>query len=207
MALTQVFTAGAFPSATKLNESSIPVVSATSDISAPYTGQVVFNTTDSRLYRYTGSAWTSFTSGPICSVTNVAGQSIANNPNPYVSQLFDTELIDTDNMHSTSTNTDRLTVVKAGVYMIVPKAHFIGNATGQRAVRLTLNGTTNAEVVAGSTTVANNAGSQGTSIVAPTQFLQLAVGDVIRMQVWQNSGGALNTESGSPLLSMVWLRD
>lgn len=58
MAVTQQFLAGQLLTASQLNQSSIPVVSATSDITAPFTGQLIFNTTDSKLYRYTGSTWT-----------------------------------------------------------------------------------------------------------------------------------------------------
>lgn len=57
MALTQQFTSGETLTAAKLNASSIPVVSSTADITSPFTGQIVFNTTDNALYRYTGSAW------------------------------------------------------------------------------------------------------------------------------------------------------
>jgi hypothetical protein len=60
MALTQRWAAGEALSAEKLNTSSIPVVSSTADITTPYAGQIIFNTTDSMLYRYTGSAWTTY---------------------------------------------------------------------------------------------------------------------------------------------------
>jgi hypothetical protein len=60
MALTQRWAAGESLSAEKLNTSSIPVVSSTSDITTPYAGQIIFNTTDSMLYRYTGAAWVTY---------------------------------------------------------------------------------------------------------------------------------------------------
>lgn len=60
MALTQQFTAGEDLTAAKLNASSIPVVSATTDIATPFTGQIIFNTSTGCLHRYTGSAWTLF---------------------------------------------------------------------------------------------------------------------------------------------------
>lgn len=60
MALTQRWAAGEALSAEKLNTGSIPVVSSTSDITTPYAGQIIFNTTDSMLYRYTGSAWVTY---------------------------------------------------------------------------------------------------------------------------------------------------
>lgn len=58
MALTNQFGSGTELTAALLNASSLPVVSSTGDIASPFTGQVIFNTTDSTLYRWTGSAWT-----------------------------------------------------------------------------------------------------------------------------------------------------
>jgi hypothetical protein len=60
MAVTAQFSAGEDLTAAKLNASSIPVVSATSDITSPFTGQIIFNTTTGILHRYTGSAWVAF---------------------------------------------------------------------------------------------------------------------------------------------------
>lgn len=60
MALTQRWAAGEALSAEKLNTSSIPVVSSTADITTPYAGQIIFNTTDSMLYRYTGATWVTY---------------------------------------------------------------------------------------------------------------------------------------------------
>ncbi len=57
MALTAEFLAGTKARASKMNESSIPVVSSTSDITTPFTGQIVFSTADNMLYRWTGAAW------------------------------------------------------------------------------------------------------------------------------------------------------
>jgi hypothetical protein len=60
MALTQQFTSGMDLSAAVLNASSIPVVSATSDIVSPFTGQIVFNTTTGLLHKYSGVSWAVF---------------------------------------------------------------------------------------------------------------------------------------------------
>src|SRR4051794_29114146 len=122
MALTQVFTAGSRPSATKLNESSIPVVSSTSDISAPYTGQLVFSTTDTRLWRYTGSTWVVFTGGPTWALTHTTGQSIPNSA--WTTMLWPDERVDTGGVHSTSSNTDRVTITQAGLYSVSAKGSF-----------------------------------------------------------------------------------
>lgn len=58
MAVTSQFVAGQILTADDLNRSSIPIVSSTSDITSPFTGQLVFNTTGNTLHRYTGSTWT-----------------------------------------------------------------------------------------------------------------------------------------------------
>lgn len=77
MALTQRWAAGEALSAEKLNTSSIPVVASTSDITTPYAGQIIFNTTDSMLYRYTGSAWVTYDGS--LKVVKTAVQSKTNN--------------------------------------------------------------------------------------------------------------------------------
>lgn len=57
MALTARYAGGEVPTATKMNETGVAVVSSTSDISAPYAGQVVMVTTGNNLWYYTGAAW------------------------------------------------------------------------------------------------------------------------------------------------------
>lgn len=209
MALTQVFTAGSRPSATKLNESSIPVVSSTSDISAPYTGQIVFSTTDTRLWRFTGSVWITFSGGPVWAFARTTAQSIANGT--WTTVTWPTENIDTGNMHSTVSNTDAVTINQAGVYSVSVKGGFAANSTGVRGARLLLNGTLDANAVQGATVLSlpNNIGPAATPL--PTVYLQLAVNDVLRVQVYQNSGGALNTAAidpgDYPLFNGTWLRD
>jgi hypothetical protein len=62
MALTARYAGGEVPTATKMNETGVAVVSSTSDISAPYAGQVVMVTTGNNLWYYTGSAWRPYSS-------------------------------------------------------------------------------------------------------------------------------------------------
>lgn len=57
MAVTNEFPAGTKVRTSNINASSIPVVSATTDVVTPFTGQIVFATTDNTLYRYNGSSW------------------------------------------------------------------------------------------------------------------------------------------------------
>lgn len=53
---------------------------------------------------------------PACRVTNSTGQSVTNNT--LTDLTFDTETYDTDTMHSTSSNTNRITINTAGLYVV-----------------------------------------------------------------------------------------
>lgn len=216
MALFQRWAGGEQPSATKWNETSIPVVATTADISAPYTGQLVFATSDGRVWRYTGSAWAVFTNGPTWAIYRAAAQTISNNTWTFVN--FDSEDTDTGNMHSTSVNTFAVTINQPGLYAISGKGGFVANATGQRAVRLSRTPSGgSATVINGSSVIFNNVGASNVaSAPTPTCYVQCALNDVLGVQVWQQSGGNLNTSSGTvgtdsagdfPLFTGTWLRD
>jgi hypothetical protein len=208
MALTQVFAAGTKPTATKLNESSIPVVSSTVDISAPYTGQVVFSTTDTRLYRYTGSAWRVFSGGPVWALSRGTVQSIGNIA--WTTMNWTQDDVDTADMHPP--NGDTVVINQAGLYAVTAKASFALNATGIRACRLTLNGTADANTVKGSSFIQTEISADGIAAVStPTLYIQCAVNDVLRAQCFQSSGAALNTSVASlgdqTIFTGTWLRD
>jgi hypothetical protein len=57
MALFSRWSSGEVVTAAKLNATSIPIVTATSDITTPYTDQIIFNTTSNTLHQYNGSTW------------------------------------------------------------------------------------------------------------------------------------------------------
>lgn len=99
----------------------------------------------------------------------------------------DSENYDNNAMHSTVTNTSRITCVTAGRYLFTCTVRFAGNATGYRIVRWFLNGTT--QIRAGGQQ-AITTGPQDTVISASRTFT-LAVNDFYEIQVLQNSGGNL----------------
>jgi hypothetical protein len=138
----------------------------------------------------TGMKWATPSAGTAATVqVNKSGnQSISNSTVTIVT--FDAETIDTDGFHSTSTNTDRLTVPsgKAGKYLVVATANFAGNATGIRQLLLYKNTTQVAENVI---SVNGTGGSTNCNIQF---FVDLGVGDYMSMSVWQNSGAALNLQ-------------
>lgn len=65
---------GSTPASGGWEHVSLPVVSSTANIVAPYTDQVVVQSSDHLLYRYNGSSWVAFAPSPFGSGVTVAGQ-------------------------------------------------------------------------------------------------------------------------------------
>lgn len=141
---------------------------------------------------------------PRCRVRPSAVQPISNNA--WTALTFDLEDWDTDAMHSTATNTSRITATTAGVYHVAGIVQWAASTTGQRFAGLRKNGTT---------TAAPNEGRVGGFAPAGTTVpalevvndVVLAVGDWVELLAFQDSGASLNTgvESGAPVLSARWV--
>lgn len=125
-----------------------------------------------------------------CSLSNSADWSISSSVDTALT--FDTEIFDTDNFHSTSSNTSRITIPsgKAGKYIVSSLTVFAANATGYRAPRIKKNG----NIVAPQQSSWTLSGSLSTYMWF-TVVLDLAVADYIELFVLQNSGGALNVQA------------
>lgn len=129
-------------------------------------------------------------------------QSLADNT--WTSLTMDTEVYDSDNGHSTTTNSSRYTVQVAGTYLITGSSAFTANATGNRAIRITVNGSP----ITGSfakTLAATSGHSSG--IIGAAQAVCI-VGDYIEVQGLQTSGAALSTSTGSdvaPSMGVQWI--
>lgn len=142
-----------------------------------------------------------FANPPTCRVYNSANESINNATDTALT--FNSERFDTDTIHSTVSNTSRLTATTAGKYLIFGHAQFAPNATGTRKVFIRLNGTTNL----GTIEVPNNGGAANVELPITTIY-QLAATDYVELVVFQNSGGALNVNAGasqSPEFGMLWV--
>jgi len=114
---------------------------------------------------------------------------------------FNSERFDTGSIHSTSSNTDRLTCVTPGVYLITGHAQFAANATGARALGILINGGAAIAYQRG-----DNAGASVTTLVSITTIYQLSAGDYVQLSAWQASGGSLNVVAAwnhSPEFGMV----
>lgn len=77
---------------------------------------------------------------PVCSVYASAAQTIATNTSTALTA--DSENYDNDSMHSTVTNTSRITTQTAGRYLFTATAQFQSDPDGIRALRFKANGTT-----------------------------------------------------------------
>ncbi len=124
-----------------------------------------------------------------CRVYNNANLSIPNNTVTVLT--FNSERYDTDTMHSTSSNTDRLTATRAGLYSIVGNVEFASAAGTLRTLFIYLNGAT---LLA--STLAVPVSGNVTRLTITTQY-ELGAGDYVTFAVYQDSGGALNVQAAS----------
>lgn len=140
---------------------------------------------------------------PACRVTNNAAQSIPNAT--WTALTFNTELVDTNTMHDTVTNTSRITYNTAGLYMVTCSNAFAANSTGGRGIGVRKNGT-GGSPTEGGTLVAPHSSGVSTYISYST-LVKLAVTDYLEVMLWQASGGALSTsvEAGLPTFTAVWV--
>jgi len=119
--------------------------------------------------------------------------------------LFDTEVYDVGGMHSTVTNTGRITVPAGGggLYGIGGHVRFAANATGMRELIIRINGTTQ---IARSSTP-NSGATDEARVTIYTEY-ELVAGDYVELQVVQTSGGALNyigNADATPVFFARWL--
>jgi len=124
---------------------------------------------------------------PVFQGRQAVAQSIPNSANTAI--LLDTEDLDSDNGHSTVTNTSRYTAQTAGWFRVQGGVSLTGNATGTRNMFIAKN----SGALAGSGT--NNSVPGAASFAGATRagFVSLVVNDFVETFFFQNSGGALNT--------------
>ena len=98
---------------------------------------------------------------------------------------FDGDQYDPDDLHSTVANTDRITILVPGVYVLSANGTFEVAAGTWRVVYITVNA---AVVISQSGDASGVFGER----LSATGQQRLAAGDIIRMQAFQNSGGQIN---------------
>jgi hypothetical protein len=151
---------------------------------------------------YTGNRFQDVTK-PVCHVYQTVAQAPASAA--WTPITFDSEYIDTDNQHSTVSNTNRIVIGNTlGWYRVSANVAFNGDIRGRRGGRIGLNGS--AVPIAGSQIVipayAQNAAGAATgyniNVTSPPVLIQATLAtDYVELQGFQDTGVALNTTVGS----------
>lgn len=145
-----------------------------------------------------GTVHSSNITQPGARVHNSVNQTLTSGSRAFLT--FDSERWDNDSIHSTSTNTERMTCKTAGKYIITGNVQISGHATGIRQISFFLNGTTTLAMDR------KEPEGTGTEHLSLTTIYDLAVNDYVDLRILQNSGGDLNTivnTNDSPEFSMI----
>jgi len=158
-----------------------------SAITSPQEGQFAYTKDNNSLWYYTGSAWAA-SGGGSTAVGATAFTSSTQNTTQNVATIIslNSEAFDTDSLHSTSTNTSRLTIPtgKGGYYLV--NVMTVIDASGNDVfITILKNGTT----ITGygqwnnNRMAASNYGGAGYVIAWGSQSYPLAAGDYIEVAV------------------------
>lgn len=132
---------------------------------------------------------------PSAKVKKSAAQAINNGASTTVS--WNQEDWDTDAIHDNATNNTRLTCKTAGKYGVWANIHWATSASGSRGLGVLINGIT-----------VHSFNYPAASTLDPEVGayceVQLAVNDYVEIQVYQNSGGALNLSNVDSAFGMRW---
>ena len=160
--------------------------------SAYAAGILYYVTDEATLERWSGIAWESVEGAGAGGDPYTEGARVYNNANISIPNItwtnltFNTELYDTDTIHATGSNTERLTCKTAGKYLITGLACWATDATYDRRIAINLNAGTQIGFV-----------SQAPAPNIPTvqnviSIYELSVGNYVTLEAYQNTGGALN---------------
>lgn len=139
-----------------------------------------------------GTTWYGNGSQPCCRVYNSAAVAEPGGAGVYTTMTFDSESLDNGGLHSTVSNTSRITIVMPGIYRIFGSITWAASATGWRSTAIFKNGGGTAEVDSRAD------GDAGTTTTLPAEtIVQCVAGDYFELKGAQTSGGSLNMNGGA----------
>jgi hypothetical protein len=121
-------------------------------------------------------------------VYNAADISVANGV--ATALTFNSERRDDGSLHSTSSNTDRLTAPAAGWYLVYGRVEFAASSAGIRALSFRVGATPDIYDVEQQSASA----APDNTLIGASCLVYLAAGDYVKLFVYQTSGGALNVK-------------
>lgn len=169
---------------------------------SPYEGQVIYETDTDKIMVWDGSAWVilSAPKPPTVSLYNTTDQALTGAQ--YNTLSFNSERWDTNGMHSTSSNTSRITIPSgwAGYYLFTAN---IVTTTSQSSITFLRNGTDRFYL---------DAATSGPSQANATAIIDCAVSDYVEVSCYPTANLTVygtNSLGGttSPLFQAIWLRE
>lgn len=124
-----------------------------------------------------------FIDPPAVSVFN-SGEEFIGAGGAFNDLLADSENFDNDAMHSTVSNTERITAQTAGRFLFIATVRWAADATGERQLQLQVNGIT---ALPGLRLTANTVANAATALTVAA-MVTLTVGDFVTCQARQTSG-------------------
>jgi len=147
----------------------------------------IFNASEQLVNKTPASVRTILGADKGARVYNSAAQAIGSSS--WTVLAFDSEDYDTDTIHDTVTNNNRLTCVSAGKYLITINVSWEANATGRRIISFRKNGADARGLVTGTVDSSN------LCVQVVMTILDLSATDYIEARVFQTSGGELDLTS------------
>jgi hypothetical protein len=132
---------------------------------------------------------------PAAEVTNSSTQAIPNGAETNLT--WNTNRLDNDGLHSTTTNTDELVAPVSGTYIVTAMTAWAGNGTGTRTLQLNRLSTTNPLQVTDTFASSDEIGEtdSGVEFQDVAGITHLSAGQAVVAEVFQDSGGTLNAQN------------
>lgn len=194
----------------------VPVVLSTTEIIAPYAGQLIVNATDNMLYEHNGAAWVGVTAfgGTTNAQRHEARYIQVSGQEHTLANATDTKLryptanTTCDDVTASGTGNTDFTANRGGVWRVEACMSYLANAGGgDRQMSIQLGSAINfANWVSRSS--APNVGGSSTTVYCAFEG-RVPAGTVFCAIGWQNCGGSLSTDGffgNSAHISLTWLR-